>query len=197
MNFKDIAKRIFHYYFSLKLEHIGSNSYIHPYANVSGNTKKIYLGHDVKLFSYVKIFCDYQPNSRVHIGNNTDIHDYCMILPYGGSIEIGDYCSINPQTILYGHGGLKIGNNVLIAAQTLVIPANHVFTSKNEPIRLQGVTTQGIVIEDDVWIGAGCKILDGVTIGKGSVIGAGSVVTKDVEPFSVVVGIPGKVIKQR
>ena len=197
MNFKDIAKQILHYYYSLKLEYIGRNSYIHPYANISGHTKKIYLGHDVKVFSYAKMFCDYQPNSHIHIGNNTDIHDYCMILPCGGSIEIGDYCYINPQNILYGHGGLKIGNNVLIGAQTLVIPANHVFTNKNELIRLQGDTTQGTVIEDDVWIGCGCKILDGVTIGKGSVIGAGSVITRNVEPYSVVVGVPGKVIKQR
>ncbi|MFM6647643.1 MAG: DapH/DapD/GlmU-related protein [Microcystis panniformis] len=67
----------------------------------------------------------------------------------------------------------------------------------NELIRLQGETKQGIVIEDDVWIGCGCKILDGINIGKSSVIGAGSVLTKDVEPYSVVVGVPGKVIKKR
>jgi acetyltransferase-like isoleucine patch superfamily enzyme len=193
MNLKDIVKQIIHYYYSLKLEHIGNNSYIHPYANISGNTKRIYLGDDVKIQAYVKLLCD----SRIHIGNNTHIHENCMLITCGGNIEIGDYCYINPSTILYGHGGLKIGNNVLVAAQTIVIPANHIFTNKNQLIRLQGDTKQGIVIEDDVWIGCGCKILDGVTIGKGSVIGAGSVVTKDVEQYSVVVGVPAKVIKQR
>ena len=64
-------------------------------------------------------------------------------------------------------------------------------------IRSQQGTKKGIVIEDDVWIGSGCKILDGITIGKGSVIGAGTVCTKDVEPYSVIVGVPGKLLKRR
>jgi len=120
-----------------------------------------------------------------------------MLLTYGGYIEIGDYCNINPFAILYGHGGLKIGNNVLIAAHTVIIPANHTFNDKNQLIRSQGDTKKGIIIEDDVWIGSGCQILDGITIGKGAIIGAGSVVTKDVEPYSVVAGVPSKLIKRR
>jgi len=65
------------------------------------------------------------------------------------------------------------------------------------PIREQGSTMKGIAISDDVWIGAGCRILDGVEIGKGSIIGAGTVLTKSVPEYSIVVGIPGKVIKRR
>ncbi|MCK7515996.1 MAG: acyltransferase [Desulfobacterales bacterium] len=72
-----------------------------------------------------------------------------------------------------GDGGLTIGNNVRIAAHTVIIPANHVFDDVNIPIRKQGLSKKGIVIEDDVWIGSGVKILDGVVIGKGCVIGAG------------------------
>ena len=85
----------------------------------------------------------------------------------------------------------------MIAAHTTVIPSNHIFASCDLPIREQGLTCKGIVIEDDVWIGTGVKILDGITIGKGSVIGAGTVLTKSIEPYSVVVGVPGRVIRMR
>ena len=118
-------------------------------------------------------------------------------MTYGGNITIGDFCSINPYTILYGHGNLSIGNNVLIAAHCVIIPANHIFSDLDSPINSQGLTTKGIIIEDDVWIGAGCRILDGVTVGKGSIIAAGAVVNKDVEPYTIVGGVPAKIIKKR
>jgi acetyltransferase-like isoleucine patch superfamily enzyme len=120
-----------------------------------------------------------------------------MILSHGGDIVIGDDCSVNPYSILYGHGGLKIGDKVRIASHTVIIPGNHKFGRVDIPIFRQGVTMKGIVIDDDVWIGANCTILDGVSIGKGAVIGAGSVVTRDVEPFSVVAGVPARVITTR
>jgi acetyltransferase-like isoleucine patch superfamily enzyme len=78
-----------------------------------------------------------------------------------------------------------------------VVPAGHNFERVDIPIRKQGSLMKGIVIEDDVWIGCGCRILDGVRIGRGSVIGAGSVVNKNVPEYSVVVGVPGRVIKNR
>jgi acetyltransferase-like isoleucine patch superfamily enzyme len=99
---------------------------------------------------------------------------------------------------LYGHGkGLVIGNNVLIAGHCLIIPANHIFTRKDIPINKQGTESKGIIIEDDVWIAAGCQILDGVTIGKGAIIAAGSVVNKSVDAYSIVGGVPAVFIKSR
>ncbi|MCB9079909.1 MAG: acyltransferase [Anaerolineaceae bacterium] len=120
-----------------------------------------------------------------------------MLLTYKGEIEIGDNCSINPFCVIYGHGGVKIGNDVLIATHTVIIPSNHNFSSLDRPIRLQGNTSKGIIIEDDVWIGAGCKILDGVIIGKSSIVAAGSVVNKSIEPYSIVGGVPAKLIRKR
>lgn len=120
-----------------------------------------------------------------------------MLLTYGGDIRIGSYCSINPFTIVYGHGGVRIGDGVRIAAHTVIIPANHNVKSDGTPIHLSGHTANGIVIGNYVWIGAGARILDGVHIGNNAVIGAGSVVTRSVPENVVAVGNPARPIKRR
>lgn len=94
-------------------------------------------------------------------------------------------------------GGGVIGNGVRIAAHCTIVPANHKFENPDEFIFKQGSTRQGIRIEDDVWLGSGVKVLDGVTVGKGSVIGADGVVTKSVDSYGVYVGIPVHKIKDR
>ena len=134
---------------------------------------------------------------KINIASGTEVLHGALILTYGGDITIGSNCSINPYSILYGHGGLTIGNNVLIAGGSMLVPNNHVYEHRDRPIVLQGSTSKGIRVEDDVWIGHGCSILDGVTIGKGSVVAAGSVVNKDVPPYSIVGGVPAKVLKKR
>ncbi|MEO8019658.1 MAG: acyltransferase [Pseudomonadota bacterium] len=117
-----------------------------------------------------------------------------MLITYGGEIRIGDRCSVNPFTMLYGHGGLIIGNGVRIAAHVVVVSANHVPASAAVPLHASGFTREGIVIEDDVWVGAGVQILDGVTIGRGAIVGAGSVVTRSVPPGAKVAGVPAREI---
>lgn len=129
---------------------------------------------------------------RIEIGPNCDVHDYSMILAYGGEVVFGSDSSLNPFSIAYGHGGLRIGSGVRIAAHVTIIPANHIFEDFNIPLRSRGVISRGITILDNVWVGAGVQILDGVEIGTDAVIGAGSVVTKNVEPRAIVVGIPAK-----
>ena len=133
----------------------------------------------------------------IKIGSATEVMHGVVILTYGGNVTIGNNCSINPYAILYGHGDLIIGNNVLIAGGSMLIPNNHVFKDRQQPIVSQGSTCIGIKIEDDVWIGHACSILDGVTIGRGSIVGAGSVVNKDVPPYSVVAGVPAAILKER
>ncbi|WP_240332076.1 acyltransferase [Sulfurospirillum tamanense] len=139
-------------------------------------------------------YCD---GKYIKIGKNTIVREYAYIRLYGGSVEIGEDCSINPFCVIYGHGGLFIGNNVRIAAHCTIIPANHIYKDPNKPISQQGETRLGIKIHDDVWIGTGVRILDGVEIGEGSVVAAGSVVVKSIPPYSVVAGVPAKIIKKR
>ena len=128
---------------------------------------------------------------RIVIGKYCEIHDYAIIDSNGGSVQIGDHCSVNPFAILYGHGGTFLGNGVRIAAQTVIIPANHNFRSST-PLHEAGVVGRGIAIGNDVWVGAGARILDGVVIGDRSVVGAGAVVSRSVPTGSVATGVPAR-----
>jgi len=136
-------------------------------------------------------------SGRIIIGRQCQIHTGAILATYGGTIEIGDRVSINPYSVLYGHGGLRIGSETLIAAHTVLIPANHNFTACDVPIREQGLTVKGIRIDSNVWIGAGVRILDGVTVGSGAVLAAGAVVTSDVAPGLVVGGVPARPLRCR
>jgi acetyltransferase-like isoleucine patch superfamily enzyme len=120
----------------------------------------------------------------ITIGDDCMLEDFSVISTSGGDIRIGNNFSIQTHSTIYGGGGLKIGNDVMIASNVVVVPAGHNFERVDIPIRKQGSTMLGVVIEDDVWIGCGCRILDGV-------------VNKSVPEYSVVVGVPGKVIKKR
>ncbi len=134
---------------------------------------------------------------RVIVGKKTTLDVGVVLRAYGGSIDIGDHCSVNPYSVLYGDGGLKIGNGVRIAAHCVIVSANHRFDDLSRFIYLQGQDPKRVVIEDDVWIGAGARILHGVTIRKGTVVAAGAVVTKSTEGYSIVAGVPARKISTR
>jgi len=135
---------------------------------------------------------------RIRLGKHTHVLPYAFIKAMGGDITFGEYCTVNPFCVIYGFsGGLEIGDAVRIATQTVIVPGNHVFEDPDTQIRLQGTESRGVKIENDVWLGAGVRILDGLTIGTGAVVAAGSVVTKDVPEFAVVGGVPARVIKWR
>lgn len=116
-------------------------------------------------------------------------------LPHAG-IRIGKDSLIGEYCVIRGQGGVQIGDRVYTSPFTQIIAVNHVFDDPGRPFIDQGITAEGIVIEDDVWLGAGAVITDGVRIGKGAVVAAGAVVTRDVEPYTVVGGVPARVIRQ-
>ncbi len=159
------------------------------------NKTKIFIDKTVKVYPNVIMNTNY--GGSIIIKEKSEILYGVIFMTYGGNITIGKNCSINPYTILYGHGNLIIGDNVLIAGHCIIIPSNHNFSDLKIPINLQGETKKGIIINDNVWIAAGCRILDGVTIGEGAIIAAGSVVNKNVLPYTIVAGVPAKLIKNR
>lgn len=156
--------------------------------------KGVYLDQGVYLHAL--------PNG-ITIGDETFIMHHTMLhvfnfrgLPTAG-ITIGKNCFLGEYNVIRGQGGVSIGNEVYTGPMVQIVAVNHVYTDPHRPIRKQGITAQGIVIEDDVWIGANATIVDGVTVGKGSIIGAGSVVTRDIPPYSIAVGTPAKPVKDR
>lgn len=138
----------------------------------------------------------------IEIGENTIVMHGAVLhvynfrdLPHAG-IKIGKDSLIGEYSIVRGQGGVTIGDRVYTSPFSQIIAVNHVFSDPKRPFVDQGITAEGIVIEDDVWIGAGAVITDGVRIGQGAVIAAGAVVTKDVPPHTVVGGVPARAIKK-
>ena len=121
------------------------------------------------------------------------LSDGVILAPYGGNIRIAENVFIGPYCVLYGHGGLTIGNDTMIASHTVIIPSNHTFADPSQTVFSQPSTHKGIHIGQDVWIGCGVRILDGVSIGRGCVIGAGAVVTKSLPDYSIAFGVPAQV----
>jgi acetyltransferase-like isoleucine patch superfamily enzyme len=115
-------------------------------------------------------------------------------MPHSG-IQIGCNSLIGEYSVIRGQGGVKISDRVYTSPFTQIIAVNHVFDDPDRPFTQQGITAEGIVIEDDVWLGAGAIITDGVRVGQGAVVAAGAVVTKDVLPHTVVAGVPAETIK--
>jgi acetyltransferase-like isoleucine patch superfamily enzyme len=173
---------------------IGKNVYVHPAVKVSG-AQNIVIGNEVHIHRGSNLLASQSGQITLmdgcRIGPSASLHSEI------GFIRIGQYGYIGPQTILRGDGGLLIGNHALISPQVVIMSANHIITDPSIPIRLQGETHQGITIGDDVWIGAGAKILDGVIIGNGAVIGAGAVVSRNIPELAIAVGVPARVIKYR
>lgn len=114
-----------------------------------------------------------------------------------GKISLGDDCRIHPMCFLDSPGGIEIGSHVGIASGTQIYTQEHKYKDKNVLYYRQEVELAKVVIEDDVWVGANSLILAGVTLKRGTVVAAGSVVTKDSEPYSVIAGVPARKIAQR
>ena len=154
------------------MNNISSKAKISPLADIEVSSwgTKITIEDFVTVDSFVKIKC---------VGGT-------------GDVFIGEGCYINSGTVIYTGNGITMGKGVLIAANCTLAPTNHEYRSKNKTIPEQRFKPSkgGIIIEDDVWIGANCVILDGAIIRKGAVIGAGAIVNGEIKQYSVNVGNP-------
>lgn len=139
--------------------------------------------------------------SNIAIGAHSVIDSFVKIKPAGGvgDLIIGKHTVVNSGCVFYTGNGILIGNHVSIAANCVLAPVNHEFNQRNLLIQQQGfrLSKGGIVIEDDVWIGAGAILLDGAILRRGCVIGAMSLVRGDVPAYSVQGGSPLKLLSWR
>ena len=137
----------------------------------------------------------------IEIGENTLVMHHAELHVYNfrdlsqSGIRIGRESLIGEFCVIRGTGGVSIGDRVYLSPMVHVYSNSHVFSDPEVCFIDQGITTQGVVIEDECWIGAMAVILDGVTVGHNSVVAAGAVVTQDVPPYSLVAGVPARVVR--
>ncbi len=162
---------------------------------IIGNPSKIRLGKGSVVDSGV-VF-DLHCGGSITFGEKATLRSGAIIAPYGGSIEFGNECGVQHYSIIYGHGGFQAGNYVRIAAHSVIIPANHGIERTDIPIHQQELTQQGIRFEDDIWVGSGCRILDGVVLEQGIVVASGAVVKNSFPGNTIIGGVPAKILKQR
>jgi len=139
--------------------------------------------------------------NRIALGKHTQIYDHVVVRCVGGDgdIIIGEHCYINPGCVLYSGNGITFGNYVLLAPGVKVVPSNHAFDTRSTVIRHQGFMKSkgGVVVEDDVWIGANAVLLDGAHIGRGAILAAGAVVSGPVPAYEIWGGVPARLLRPR
>jgi len=137
-------------------------------------------------------------NKNIIMEDSSEIWEHVIIRKSENKITIGENSQIGPFCVIFGGSDILIEKNVMIAPHCVISAGNHDYRQFAIPMRFAKSISDGkIVIEEDVWIGANCTITDNLTIGKGSVIGANSVVTKDIPPYSIAAGVPAKIINSR
>jgi acetyltransferase-like isoleucine patch superfamily enzyme len=165
------------------------------YRNKISFGKTITIGDNVEINGLSKH--GIKIGSNVSILKNTIIECTGVIRHLGESLVIGNNVGIAQNCFIQVRGKVDIGNNVIFGPNVSLFSENHIFNDPDLPVNAQGESRKGIKIGDGVWIGTRAVILDGVTIGENSIIAAGSIVNKDVLPFSLVGGVPAKLIKFR
>jgi acetyltransferase-like isoleucine patch superfamily enzyme len=177
---------------------IDRNGHVSFRAKIEGFHKNIHVRSGANVREHAWLHC-MDAGSSIEIGERTLIMPYAkLVAGFDGSIKIGRGCTIHSFDVLYGFtGGLRIGDNVRTGVNVSMISSNHSFEDPERTPNDQGDSSKGIVIRDDVWIGAGVIILDGVEVGEGAVLGAGAVVTKNMPANSVCLGVPAKAVRQR
>ncbi len=176
---------------------------------------KIFIGKHVKISAKKKLRCgcgltigdDCYINAlcrdgvtigdNFSLGRNSIIECTGVLRELGESLFIGDHVGIAANAFIAVRGPVKIGSNTIFGPGVAIYAENHIFKDMNTPIRLQGAIRKGVTIGEDCWIGSNAIILDGVIIGRGAVVAASAVITKDVLPYSIVGGVPAKVIEMK
>jgi acetyltransferase-like isoleucine patch superfamily enzyme len=178
------------------LEGVGAGCFIEQHVRLQV-PRRIWLGNRVMIGE--GCFLDaHSLSGRIVLGDDVWLSRGCYVVAYRNvEVRIDDRAYVGHRCLLYGHGGIHVGRDVLMANDVQLICGNHTFARRDLPIRAQPTVEQPIVIEDDVWLGASAIVLGGVTVGRGSVVGAGAVVTHDLPPYSIARGVPAQVVGVR
>lgn len=130
------------------------------------------------------------------MGKGFYVYPGCNIL-FCHRVSVGSRVAINVNGYFDGRGGIEIGDNVMFGPNCILVSCEHGYDRTDIPMWQQEISYRKIIVGDDVWVGGNVTIKSGVTVGMGSIIAAGSVVTKDVEPYSIVGGVPARILESR
>ena len=172
----------------------GKNAYVSPFAELCFPAR-IRLGDHAVLERHARLVAN-GAKARIDIGDASVVFAYALLKTDGGAIHIGRFCSVHDYAVIYGYGGVHIGEDVHIASHAVLVASDHDYALLGTDRFSREMKGEGIRIEESVWIGVNAVILDGVRIGTGSVIGAGAVVSRDIPPHSLALGVPARVVKQ-
>ncbi len=184
-------------YYRTKFKSMGENVYIGKGVNIV-NPQFITVGNNVEIKNDVTLIA--RGEGGITLSDNVRLQERVYLdteRVTDGYITIGKGCYIGTGTTLFGHKGLEIGNDCLLAQNITLTPYSHIFDDPNRIIYSQGGHCEKVTIGNDVYIGMRAAVMYSGNIGDGSVIGAGSTVVKPIPPYSVAVGSPAKVIKER
>ncbi len=158
--------------------------------------QRVFLGNRVFIGQYSYLDASLK-DSFIRLGNDVHLARFCTLRAGERGITLHDNVGVNTRSYLEGNGGVEIGANTLLSPGVHCVSGNHIFDDPNVPIKYQGTALGKITIGEDCWLGSNVLVLPGVSIGRGSVIGAGAVVTKDVPELSIALGVPARVVGQR
>jgi acetyltransferase-like isoleucine patch superfamily enzyme len=185
-----------HKWWQLQLEKLGTNADIQPTAHFE-YASKISIGNHCRVARQAVIRANTDDNRGILLGDKVSIQENTLVSANRGHVAIGDNSWLGPNSVICGNGGVDIGEHVMVASHCVINTVSHNFANIEIPMNCQGTNCDPVTIEDDVWIGTGAIILQGVRIGRGSIIGAGAVVTKSIPPFSIALGVPARITASR
>jgi acetyltransferase-like isoleucine patch superfamily enzyme len=159
--------------------------------------KKIKIGDNVVIDDNCVLDAKGQSNQGINIGSGVFLGRNTILNCKNGNINIDDNANFGFNCHIFAAGNVNVGKNALIAAYTYFVGGDHTFAQTDVAPLFQPRTAKGINIGDNIWIGAGVRILDGISVGRDVIIGANAVVNKDIPDFAIAVGIPAKIIKSR
>ena len=185
-----------HKWWHLQLAELGDNPDIQPTAHFE-YASRIRIGNHCRIARQAIVRANTDDARSVCLADRVSLLENTLISANRGHVTIGDNSWLGPNSVIYGNGGVDIGEHVLIASHCVVNTVSHSFDRLDVPMNEQEINCDPVVIENDVWIGTGAVILQGVRIGYGSIIGAGAVVTCSIPPFSIALGVPARVTGSR
>ena len=185
-----------HSYWGQRLSNLGSKPDIQPKAHFeyAGN---ISIGDQCRIARQALIRANTDDDRGIRFGHKVSIQENVLVNANRGHVSIGDNSWLGPGSVVYGNGGVEIGSDVMVASHCAINTVSHHFDRTDIPMNAQDTYCDPVIIEDDVWIGTAAVILQGVRIGRGSIIAAGAVVNRSIPPYSIAMGVPARVTGSR